>query len=93
MLEKSLKEQFSARVANGSYWLDMLESRYMASNTVPTDAKALLTPVTKKELSKFIKDLISSNRITVIMDGTTADIPTQKLLQENEFIRNFFNVD
>lgn len=93
MLEKSLKDQFSARVASGSYWLDMLEARYMASNTLPSDAKALLTPVTKKDLSKFIKDLISSNRITVIMDGTTADIPTQKLLQENEFIRNFFNVD
>lgn len=86
--DRKILESSSAR-----YWLDVLELKYMSGKDISSATGDLLSSITKAEFCSFVKDIASTNRITVIMDGTTADIPTLQLLQENEFIRNFFDLD
>ena len=92
----SLKKQVNDRLSQVSktpkYWLSVLETRQISGKDLTAAAEAVNT-VSKKDFCSFVKDVLSGNRITVIMDGTTADIPTLQLLQENEFIRNFFDVN
>ena len=52
-----------------------------------------LQSITKGDFSAFIKELVNSgNKISIVMDGTTADIETLRLLRENEFIRQYFDI-
>lgn len=49
--------------------------------------------VTKENFSEFIRNLLEDgNKISVVMDGTTADVETLRLLRENEFIRQYFDI-
>ena len=91
-MQRQLKERFSAVSSTPSYWLDILETKQMSGKDLSTIADAVNT-ITKKDFSSFLKNVLDGNRVTVIMDGTTADIPTLQLLRENEFIRSFFDVD
>ena len=64
----------------------------MSGKDISSAMEEVLKGITKAEFCAFVKEISSTNRITVIMDGTTADIPTLQLLQENEFIRDFFDI-
>lgn len=49
--------------------------------------------ITKEDFAQFIKEILTDgNKICVVMDGTTADIETLRLLKENEFIRQYFDI-
>ncbi len=92
LLAIDLSGKLSALQNNSTYWLDKLENKYL--NSLPMEiTQEQLAAITKKEFAAFVKKLLDSNQVTVIMDGTTADVQTQRLLQENEFIRDFFDVD
>ena len=91
-LKKQMKDLYSTASGTPGYWLELLQIKQMSSKDLSTVGEAL-DNITKKDFCSFVKDVMSGNRITVIMDGTTADIPTLQLLQENEFIKNFFDVD
>ncbi|MBO7562891.1 MAG: insulinase family protein [Bacteroidales bacterium] len=91
-LKKQVKDLYGAASATPGYWLELLQIKQMSSKDLSTVGEAL-DGITKKDFCAFVKDVLSGNRITIIMDGTTADIPTLQLLQENEFIKNFFDVD
>ena len=91
-LKKQVKDRLSQVSKTPKYWLSVLETRQISGKDLTAAAEAVNT-VSKKDFCSFVKDVLSGNRITVIMDGTTADIPTLQLLQENEFIRNFFDVN
>ena len=88
-----LVDRNAALVSSAHYWLDVLKLKYIYGKDISSVTGDLLTSITKSEFCSFVKDVASTNRITVIMDGTTADIPTLQMLQENEFIRNFFDLN
>lgn len=49
--------------------------------------------ITKEDFAQFIKEMLADgNKVSVVMDGTTADIETLRLLKENEFIRQYFDI-
>ena len=92
LMKKQFKEKFDAVSSTHEYWLDFLETKQMSGK----DLSALpetLNSLTKQDFCSFLKSVLEGNRITVVMDGTTADIPTLQLLRENEFIKNFFDID
>lgn len=92
-VKKMLVDRNAALVSSAHYWLDVLKLKYIYGKDISSVTGDLLTSITKSEFCSFVKDVASTNRITVIMDGTTADIPTLQMLQENEFIRNFFDLN
>jgi len=91
-LKRQLKDRYNTVSSAPEFWLDILQTKQMSGKDLSTIGSAV-DAVTKKDFCDFVKDVLSANRITVIMDGTTADIPTLQLLRENEFIKNFFDVD
>ena len=90
-LKRDIKDKYEQISKTPQYWLYILQTKQIAANL--TSAGEAVNTVTKNDFCAFVKDLLAANRITVIMDGTTADIPTLQMLQENEFIRNFFDVN
>jgi zinc protease len=91
-IKKTVSDRKAALASSARYWLDVLELKYMSGKDISSAMEEVLKGITKAEFCAFVKEISSTNRITVIMDGTTADIPTLQLLQENEFIRDFFDI-
>ena len=91
-LKRQLKDRYNTVSSTPEFWLDILQTKQMSGKDLSTIG-SVVDAVTKKDFCDFVKDVLSANRITVIMDGTTADIPTLQLLRENEFLQNFFDVD
>ncbi len=90
--QRVVKDKYLYYSSTGRYWLNILELKYMSGKDFSSATQDLLSGITKADFCAFVKEIISANRITVVMDGTTADIPTIQLLQENEFIKQFFDI-
>lgn len=91
-LKKVLSDKNPLQTSSPQHWLDILELKYMSGKDLSSAMEDALSGISRKDFCAFVKEVSSSNRTTVVMDGTTADIPTLQMLQENEFIKNFFDV-
>ncbi len=93
-LKLRLKGDFLQRSATNIFWIDLMELRYMAGKDFYGNYMKVLESLTKEEFEKFVSDIVAKgNRISIIMDGTTKDVNTQNLFKEDEFIKDFFDVD
>lgn len=87
-----IAKNFKGEKENQQETLNYLTLKYLYSLDTYFEVADLLS-IKKEEFAEFIKELISNgNRISVIMDGTTADVETLRLLRENEFIRQYFDI-
>ena len=86
-------DNFNSDNHGNSYWLRTLERRYIGGKDFYNNFSAELKNITKAEFTKFMSDLLHGNRISVIMDGTTHDVETEKLFKEDTFIKDYFDVN
>jgi predicted Zn-dependent peptidase len=91
-LVKEVANKFNSNNQRNSYWLTTLKRRYIDGKDFYNNYAAELQSISKNEFSKFISGLLSGNRISVVMDGTTHDVETAKLLKE-DFIKDYFDVN
>jgi zinc protease len=92
-LANEVADKFNSNNRGNSYWLTTLERRYILGKDFYNNFSNELSGISKSEFSKFIAGLLSGNRISVIMDGTTHDVETEKLLKEDTFIKDYFDVN
>ena len=92
-LKASTKAAFLAQCTKRSFWLKVLERKYMDNKDYYSDFMDILSGISKAEFEGYVKKFLgSSNSITIIMDGTTKDVNTQNLFKQDEFIKGYFNV-
>lgn len=92
-LKASTKAAFLAQCTKRSFWLKVLERKFMDNKDYYSDFMNILSGISKAEFEGYVKKFLgSSNSITIIMDGTTKDVNTQNLFKQDEFIKGFFNV-
>ena len=92
-LSGTVESRFSAAQEGNSFWLNMLERRYIGGLDFYDNFSSVLNGITQAEFASFISDLLDGNRISVVMYGTHRDIQTEKLFEENSFIKDYFDVN
>ncbi len=93
-LANSVEEGFVKAVSGSKYWLDIMEQRYINGEDFYGNYMSTLKKITPQQFSRFIRGLVENgNKITIVMDGTTEDVNTQNLFKEDNFIKEFFDVD
>ena len=93
-IKQAMQEEFANTCNSSYYWLEAIEHRYMENIDFHSNYSSVLTDITEKQLSGFVKNLLEKgNKISIIMDGTTEDVNTQNLFRENDFIREFFGIE
>lgn len=93
-IKQAMQEEFANTCNSSYYWLEAIEHRYMENIDFHSNYSSVLTGITEKQLSGFVKNLLEKgNKISIIMDGTTEDVNTQNLFRENDFIREFFGIE
>lgn len=92
-LKASTKAAFLAQCTRRSFWLTVLERKYMDNKDYYSNFMDILSGISKDEFQAYIRKFLdNSNDITIIMDGTTKDVNTQNLFKRDDFIREYFNV-
>ena len=91
-LVKEVARKFDSNNQRNSYWLTTLERRYIDGKDFYNNYASELQSISKSEFSKFISKLLGGNRISVVMDGTTQDVGTARLLKE-DFVKEYFDVN
>lgn len=92
-LKESVSKSYRRNVDENAYWLDILGLKYITGIDLHVGHNDILQSIDKKAFAQFVNELLKGNHICVIMDGTTADIPTARMLQEDQFIRDYFNIE
>lgn len=93
-LKRDLKSEFMASNATNSYWLDVFEHRYMAGKDFFSNYMQSLDEITLEQFRNFAAKLLEQgNRVAITMEGTTKDVNTQNLFKENEFIKEYFDIN
>lgn len=92
-LKKSLKEKIGAAMKRNGYWLDVYAGTYLLGKDFHSGYMDAVDAVTAEKLREFV-DMVyrRGNMITVVMEGTSHDVNTQKLFRENQFIKEFFDL-
>lgn len=94
LIKKTIEDNFISLSHNNSFWLDVMEHRYIEGKDFYTKFLDLLHGITLSDFENFIGDIMTKgNKISIIMDGTTKDVNTQNLFREDEFIKQFFNIE
>ncbi len=92
-LKEAVARSYGKDVNGNNYWLDILALKYITGTDLSAGTDDVIKSIDRRKFARFVKELLNGNRICVVMDGTTADIPTARMLQEDQFIRNYFNID
>ena len=93
-IQQQLVKDFQNKVNANEYWQDVLENRYIVGKDFHSNYLSTLQNITVNEFRAFVASILArGNKITIIMDGTTGDVNTQNLFKENEFIKDFFNMN
>lgn len=90
---RSVRESYLHDVNTNAYWLDILSLKYITGIDLSRGFEETLRSIDKSCFAGFVAKLLAGNSIRVTMDGTTADIPTARMLNEDSFIKEYFNVD
>ena len=92
-IKKDLASEFTLNSTKSSYWTDVLAKRYLFERDFHTNFLSTLANITQVEFRDYIQALIESgNKVVVIMEGTKEDVKSKMLFEENEFIRDFFEL-
>lgn len=92
-LKASAKAAFLAQCAKRSFWLTVLEHKFMDNKDYYSDFMNILSGISKAEFEAYVKKFLDNgNNITIIMDGTTKDVNTENLFKQDDFIREYFNI-
>ena len=93
LLSNSLISSYNRVKTKGEFWLNYLAIKYLGGKDLVYQSKEI-EKISKANFVAFIDKLLSrGNSISIIMDGTTADVETERLLKENDFVREYFNVE
>ena len=93
-IQQHLVKDFQYKCKTNKYWQDILETRYMLGKDFHSNYLSTLQNITVDEFRAFVASILAKgNEVTIIMDGTTGDVNTQNLFKENEFIKDFFNMN
>lgn len=89
-----LKDEFMAENATNDYWLDLFGHRYMAGKDFYSNYMKSLESITVADFKEFALQIAAQgNMVSVTMDGTTKDVNTQNLFKEDEFIKEYFDLN
>ena len=93
-IKTSLKSSFMTENITNGYWLDLFELRYMTGKDFHNNYMKTLDGVTADSFREFVSRILNEgNFISITMDGTTKDVNTQNLFKEDEFIKEYFNIN
>lgn len=91
-VKHSLSHTYSTHNRDGKMWIEYLVLKYLYGNDIYAD-NADIENITLKQFADFVSNFYKKgNSVCIIMDGTTADVQTERLLRENEFIRDYFKL-
>ena len=89
-----MKDEFLAENVNNNYWLDLFEHRYMAGKDFFSNYMKALDGITVEDFKNFAEQMMTQgNVVSVTMDGTTKDVNTQNLFKEDQFIKEYFDLN
>ena len=93
-LKMQLKDEFLAANVTSEYWLELFEHRYMVGKDFFSNYMKSLEGITAEDFKEFAEQMVGQgNLISITMDGTTKDVNTQHLFKEDEFIKEYFDLN